>query len=155
MKKYFPIFIIGIIGIIGALSFPRNVWATPTHGLKFESVFKRVEKENRLPPGLLSRMAKQESDYNPAATGTSGEIGLMQIIPRWHPGVNPYDPIESIEYAGRLMRRYYDRFGSWAKAIAAYNWGPTALQKYGLIRAPASTKKYISDVLSDIGLGSI
>jgi len=146
---------IGIAGLFALLTLNKTVWSTPNNGKKFIPYFNAAEKENDLPAGLLSRMAYQESRYNPTASGRSGEVGIMQIIPRWHPGVDATNPIESIQYAGRLMRRYYNRFGSWDKALAAYNWGPTALQKYGLIRAPESTKKYIKDILGDIGIGTI
>jgi soluble lytic murein transglycosylase-like protein len=102
---------------------PRKSWATPPYGMQFESVFNRVDKENNLPPGMLSRMAYQESRYNPDAKGANGEIGIMQINPRLHPDVDPTNPVASIEYVGRLMRQYHERLGNWQDAIVAYNWG--------------------------------
>lgn len=150
MKK--SILLLAILAASVFLATPRKVWATPPNGLQFQDVFTRAETANRLPPGLLSRMAYQESRYNPLATGSSGEIGIMQIIPRFHPDVNPADPVASIEYAGRLMRQYYNQFGSWQAAIAAYNWGVTNVNRYGWQAAPTSTQAYINGVLSDIGV---
>jgi len=152
MKNTLSLVIVGIAAILGVALWPRSVWATPARGLIYETDFKQAEKENNLPAGLLSRMAYQESRYDSHAQGASGEIGIMQIIPKWHPGINPANPIASIHYVGQLMRQYYNRFGTWEKALAAYNWGPTALTRYGIDRAPASTKRYIHDVLTDIGL---
>jgi soluble lytic murein transglycosylase-like protein len=134
---------------------PRKSWATPANGLAFEATFKQAEKNNNLPLGLLSRMAYQESRYNPNAKGASGEIGIMQIIPRFHPGVDPTNPVASIEYVGRLMRQYYNKLGSWQAAIAAYNWGITNVLRYGWRAAPVSTQQYIAGVLSDIGLAGL
>jgi len=151
MKNTLPLFIIGL-GTLFASVLSRNVWATPENGLIYEPYFKQVEQKNNLPPGLLSRMAYQESRYNPNAAGASGEIGIMQIIPRWHPGVNAANPVDSIFYAGALMRKYYNEFKSWPAAIAAYNWGVTNMRNKGLEQAPESTKRYIRDVLGDIGL---
>ncbi len=130
----------------------RQVWATPANGAQFENYFIQATARYNLPPGLLSRMAKQESDYNANASGASGEVGLMQITPRWHPGVNAADPVESIFYAGSLMRKYFNEFGTWEKALAAYNWGETNVRNKGLEQAPESTKRYIQSILQDVGL---
>lgn len=141
-----------VIGIFLYAISARQVWATPVNGLAFENYFKQASERYNLPAGLLSRMALQESSYNPNARGTSGEVGIMQITPRWHPGVNAYDPQESIFYAGTLIRKYFNEFGSWEKAIAAYNWGETNVRNKGVEQAPEITRQYIQNVLRDIGL---
>lgn len=130
---------------------PALIWTTPPQGQKYDPYFRQAERMYSLPPGLLSRVALQESSYNPEAKGESGEVGIMQIIPRWHPSVNAADPVASIFYAGKYLRENYNRFGSWREALAAYNWGPTVLARKGFDAAPASTKQYVYDVLADIG----
>ncbi len=127
-------------------------WITPPEGQGYDYAFRAAERRYQLPPGFLSRIAYQESRYDPNARGASGEVGLMQITPRWHPGVNAYDPIASIDYAGSLFRRYYNEFGSWDAAIAAYNWGETNVRRKGVYAAPSITLGYIRDVKRDIGL---
>jgi len=146
-----PIILISIIGFLIFITPGRKIWATPNNGIMFVAHFKGAESMYNLPPGLLSRMAYQESRYNPNARGASGEIGIMQITPRWHPGVNATDPKESIYYAGHLMRQYYNEFKSWEAAIAAYNWGETNVRNKGISFAPEVTRRYIRDVLGDIG----
>lgn len=131
---------------------PLTTWTPPPAAEPFLSAFIASEDLNDLPRYLLARMAQAESNYDPHARGTSGEIGLMQIIPRWHPGVDPSDPFDSIRYAGELMRAHFDRFGSWSHALAAYNWGPTVLASSGLDAAPASTRRYIASITSDVGV---
>ncbi len=150
--NFTPIVLAAVLGVALFAIPARQVWATPAKGVQFENYFIQATARYNLPPGLLSRMAKQESDYNPAASGASGEVGLMQITPRWHPGVNASDPIESIFYAGSLMRKYFNEFGTWEKALAAYNWGKTNVRNKGLEQAPESTKRYIENILRDIGL---
>jgi len=147
-----PIILAAAVGIALFTLPTRQTWATPKNGLAFETYFKSAEKQYSLPAGLLSRMAYQESRYNPNAISTRGAIGIMQIIPRWHPGVNVANPVDSIFYAGALMRKYYNEFKTWPAAIAAYNWGETNVRNKGIEQAPESTKRYIRDVLGDIGL---
>ena len=86
------------------------------------------------------------------AKNLSGATGLMQIIPKWHPGVNVNNPYDSIFYSASLMRKYYDEFDSWEKALAAYNWGETNLRTHGIDNAPVETQKYVSDISQDVGL---
>lgn len=136
----------------GAIPIARADWITPTRGQPFESHFRAADRRYGLPPGFISRVAYQESNYNPNAQGAAGEIGLMQITPRWHPGVNPYDPVESIYYAASLFRRYYNEFGSWEAAIAAYNWGETNVRNKGIARVPTITANYIRGVTRDVGI---
>lgn len=131
---------------------PATTWQPPAKAAPYLAAFSDAERIHRLPRNLLARMAQQESNFNPDARGASGEVGMMQIIPKWHPGVDAANPYTAIDYAGRLMRRHYDRFGSWEKALAAYNWGPTALSSYGYAAAPASTKRYIAAISTDVVL---
>lgn len=138
----------------------RKVWALPTKGTKYAALFQSAEYANGLPPRLLARMAQQESNFDPDATNPSGAQGIMQIIPRWHPGVDPFNPLEAIPYAGNYVRQNFNRFGSWAKALAAYNFGPTALakienQKSWLLLTPDETQKYVTRILGDLGIGVI
>lgn len=131
---------------------PLPTWQPPPAAAPYLSAFRAAETANNLPRNLLARMAQRESNFNPAARGASGEVGIMQIIPRWHPDVNASDPYASIAYAGRWMRQLYNQFGTWQHAIAAYNWGPTALRTYGIEAAPQSTKNYIAAIAADVRL---
>ena len=76
----------------------------------------------------------------------------MQITPRWHPNVNPYDPVESIWYAAGWLRELHDQFGNWRYAVAAYNWGPTNLRNYGFGAAPDITQQYVARVAAQTGI---
>ena len=129
-----------------------TAWQTPQHGKIFETHFIVAENRYAIPHGLLSRLAYQESNYNAAARGPNGEVGLMQIIQKWHPTVNPFDPIDSIYYAARILKGYYNEFGNWKAALAAYNWGETNVRNKGYLSAPQSTKNYYNAILRDIGL---
>lgn len=131
---------------------PATVWQTPSKGLKYESWFIKASNMYGLPPGLLSRVAKQESNYDPNAKSSAGAIGLMQIVPKWHPDVNPHDPQDSIFYAAKYLNNLKRKTGSWILALAAYNWGIGNLQRKGIENAPKETQNYIAYISRDISL---
>lgn len=151
--------IIGALAIVALATATARKWFTPVEGAAYDPYFDAAEKRSNLPPGLLSRIAYQESAYNPYARSGAGAIGLMQIVPRWHPNVDATDPIDSIYYAGQFMRENYDMFKTWGKALAAYNWGPGNLNKaliaHGddwLDAAPRETQNYVRDITADVGI---
>lgn len=131
---------------------PVAKWQTPVNGQRFENEFIAASQYYGLPAGLLSRVAYQESRYNPEAYNPSGASGIMQIIPRWHPGVNVWNASESIWYAAKYLRQLYNQFGSWTYALAAYNWGPGNLSRKGIDNAPTETRNYIAQVTADTGV---
>ena len=134
-----------------------SAWQIPAAGRRFAELFQRAEYTHGLPPHLLARMAQQESNYDPRVQSTAGAQGIMQITPRWHPDVDPFNVSASIDYAGALLRKHFERFGSWSKALAAYNAGPTRLQREvrahrvnWLAHMPAETQAYIATITNDI-----
>lgn len=131
---------------------PSTVWQTPAKGQKFEAWFVEASHVHGLPPGLLSRVAKQESNYDPNAESGAGAQGLMQIVPKWHPGVDPWNPKEAIFYAAKYLQNLRKQTGSWIMALAAYNWGIGNLTRKGIERAPKETQNYIAYISRDIML---
>lgn len=126
-------------------------------GVSISKAFNEAGYEYGIPVGVLRTMADIESAFRPEiiagqVKGAAGEIGIMQITPRWHPNVNPYDPIESIWYAAGWLRELYEQFGSWQLAVAAYNWGPTNLANYGISAAPSITQNYVARVARETGI---
>jgi len=149
----------GITMALTSATIAARKWFTPVEGAAFDPYFDAADKRSDLPPGMTSRVAYQESRYNPQASNPSGAKGIMQIIPRWHPNVDVWDPIDSIFYGAGYLRENYNRFNDWAKALAAYNWGPgnvnKAIRNYGdnwLANAPAETRNYVRDVTADLGI---
>lgn len=76
-------------------------------------------------PDLFERQIQQESGFNPDAFNAgSGATGVAQIVSKFHPDVDPHDPIASLDYAARWMARLHEQYGSYRKALVAYNYGP-------------------------------
>lgn len=124
----------------------------------YVEALRAAEVKHGIPSDLLVRVAYQESRFRTdiitgAKVSSAGAVGLMQIVPRWHPDINPLDWRAAADYAGGYLAKLYRQFGSWALALAAYNWGPGNLSKYGLAAAPQETKNYYSEILADIGGG--
>jgi len=103
-------------------------------------------------PDLFVKQIQQESGFNPKAfNAMSGATGIAQIIPRWHPGVDATDPYASLDYAAKWMSDLRRIYGTWAKALAAYNWGPASVAKWDGKREslPAETRHYLDVILGE------
>ena len=57
--------------------------------------------------------------------------------------MNPNDPIQNLEGGARYLRQQYNAFGTWRLALAAYNAGPGAVQKYKGIPPYRETTNYV------------
>lgn len=101
-----------------------------------------------LDPDAFEQQLYVESRYDPNAFNRSGACGIAQIVPVYHPGVNCWDPYESMDYAAGLMEQYLEKFGSYRLALAAYQAGESSVvSARGVPRIP-ETVWYIDSVLS-------
>lgn len=121
---------------------------------------REVEQQRGIPADMLVRLAYQESRFrNDIITGavvsSAGAKGMFQLMPIHWKYVDPVDWYAAADYAGGELARLYRRFGTWALALAAYNWGEGNLQKYGIASAPTETRNYYNQILADIGLGVV
>jgi len=119
---------------------------------RWREAFQAATAQWGLPPGLLEKVAEVESGFDPEAISPAGAVGLMQIIPRFHPDVDPTDPVASINYAGRYLSELKDRFGTWELALAAYNAGPTNVRRHGGIPPFEETQNYVQRISSEVPL---
>ena len=115
-------------------------------------MIKQAADEAGVPPALVKAVAKAESGFNPKAARRAGAQGLMQLMPGTARGLgvtDPFDPMQSLRGGAKYLRQQLDRFGGdYSKAIAAYNAGPGAVQKYGGIPPYAETQAYVPRVLA-------
>ena len=113
-----------------------------------------------LPEELLLAVIEAESNFNPQAVSIKGAQGLMQLMPRTARDlgvVDAFDPGANIDGGARYLKAMLARFGNnLPLALAAYNAGPTAVQRSGTIPPYAETRRYVSGILSRYhGLASV
>ena len=130
--------------------------ATPVSGAgassAFDSEINAAAASNGIDPALLKGLVSQESGFNPSARSGAGAVGLTQLMPGTASALgvtNPLDPAQSLQGGAKYLREQLDRFGGdETLALAAYNAGPGAVQKYGGVPPYAETQNYVTSVMS-------
>lgn len=126
----------------------RAGYAKSLGKIPYGNLFVGAGKKYGLDPKFLAAVAKAESNFNPRAGSSAGAQGIMQFMPATAAGmgVNPHDPRSAIYGAARLLKSNWKKFGSRNLALAAYNAGPGAVQKYGGVPPYAETRNYIAKI---------
>ena len=115
---------------------------------KYLEVAKSAARRHNVPEDLFLRLIQQESGWNPTAKSHKGALGLAQLMPATARalGVDPYDPHQNLEGGARYLSRQYRKFKSWRLALAAYNAGPEAVERYGGVPPYKETKNYVKKI---------
>lgn len=107
---------------------------------------------NGVPAGLVRAVLMAESGGNPSAISIAGAQGLMQLMPGTATScgiADPFDPTENVQcgtgYLHSLLRRYHDNV---TLAVAAYNAGPGAVDRYHGVPPYPETRAYVVRVLN-------
>lgn len=126
-----------------------SVCELPAGAGPYADAIRAAESRHGVPAYILGRLLDRESRFDPLARGAAGEVGIAQFMPGTAAdlGIDPRDAAQSIDGAGLYLRQLYDRHGSWAAALAAYNWGTGNVARYGAAAAPASTQAYVRAIL--------
>jgi len=132
---------------------PASLTAGSAKSAPYDARFAAAEAKYGLPAGLLSAVAKQESGYDPGARSGAGAVGLMQFMPATARGmgIDPTDPTQAIDGAGRLLAAHLKRFGSVPLALAAYNAGAGNVSRYGGIPPFSETQNYVKKITATLG----
>ncbi len=117
----------------------------------FDSIIDIYANKYGIDKDLVHAVIQVESDYNHLAISKKGAMGLMQLHPATANDLgvrNPFDVESNIEGGIRYLREMLDRYGDLRKALAAYNAGPEAVEKYNGIPPYKETQNYVRKVLS-------
>jgi len=108
-----------------------------------------------VPMNLLAAQLYAESGFNPFAQSPAGARGIAQFMPgtaRAYGLIDPFDAAKAIDAQAHLMHDLLEQFGGKVSlALAAYNAGPGAVQRYGGVPPYAETRAYVSKILGLLG----
>lgn len=136
--------------IIGAKSGPIGK-TTPNKRCplptQFRAAFESASNKSGVQLSLLAAVAQEESDFKPNAVSHAGALGLLQVLPSTAQEleIDLSSPGANVLAGARYLRRMLDRFDSLDLALAAYNAGPTAVERAG---GPPTeeTRTYVDEV---------
>lgn len=111
-------------------------------------------ERNGVDPMLYVHLIQQESAFKPGAGSPAGAQGLAQLMPATARDLgvsDPFDPMQSLEGGAKYLKQQLDRFnGDPIKALAAYNAGPGAVEKYGGVPPYEETQRYVDRIVSGV-----
>ena len=126
--------------------------AAPVPPAQIDALVQQNAATWQVEPALIKAVIANESGFNAAATSSVGAQGLMQLMPATAASLgvrDAYDPAQNVAGGTRYLRGLLDRFnGDKRLAIAAYNAGPGAVEKYGNVPPFAETRNYVQNVLA-------
>ncbi len=118
---------------------------------ELEPVIRRHSSRHQLHPALVRAVIKAESDFDPRAVSRAGAIGLMQLMPQTAVRMDVrdmYDPDDNVGGGTKYLRLLLDRFhGNLPLALAAYNAGENAVERYQALPPFDETRQYVRKVL--------
>jgi soluble lytic murein transglycosylase-like protein len=110
----------------------------------------QTAQKNHVDPALVRAVISTESNWNSSAVSSKGALGLMQLIPDTarQMGVgNAFDPAQNVDGGVRYLRMLLERYnGDLSKALAAYNAGPGAVDRFGGVPNFRETRAYVRKV---------
>jgi Transglycosylase SLT domain len=118
---------------------------------ELEPVIRRHSSQQQLHPALIRAVIKAESDFDPRAVSRAGAIGLMQLMPQTAVRMDVrdmYDPDDNVGGGAKYLRQLLNRFhGNLPLALAAYNAGENAVERYQALPPFDETRQYVRKVL--------
>ena len=126
---------------------------TTPERLSPEQLADRAADKYGLPRQLVRSVMAAESGFAPNAVSPKGAVGLMQLMPATAQilGADPRDPAQNVDAGARYLRDLLVKYngGLW-HALAAYNAGPGAVDKYGAIPPYRETIEYINRIAREL-----
>ncbi len=117
-----------------------------------EELIETFSEKYNVDSDFIKAIIKQESGFNTKATSKKGAMGLMQLMPKTAEAlgvIDAYNPSQNIEGGVKYLRQMLDKYdNNLEMALAAYNAGPSAVQKYGGIPPYKETQNYVKTIMN-------
>lgn len=134
---------------------PQPVAAPPSKPapLSAKELVEQAARKHGIPAEFVHLVAGAESAYRQDAISPKGAIGIMQLMPATAASLNadPHDPEQNVEAGTRLLRellaQYENHPDQLRRALAAYNAGPGAVQKYNGVPPYRETQAYVNKIV--------
>lgn len=129
---------------------PFDLWVSGLTKQEIKEAVEKIASKYKIDPDLILAMIKVESNFDHLAVSSKNAKGLMQIDPITQVELgleNPFDPYANIEAGIRYLRYLMDRYKDLRLTLAAYNAGPTTVDRFGGIPPYKETKNYIERVI--------
>ncbi|MCR5261176.1 MAG: lytic transglycosylase domain-containing protein [Candidatus Gastranaerophilales bacterium] len=120
---------------------------------QISDIISNIAAKHGISDKLVKALVKQESGFNPTVVSKAGATGLMQLMPATAKSLgvtNPKDPVQNVDGGIRYLKSMMEKYnGNLILALAAYNAGPAAVDKYGGVPPYKETQNYVKNILAN------
>lgn len=144
---------VGAVGPMATFRYERReeTITAPGSNLKYREPIQRAAQQYRVNPALVAAIIKASSDFDPSARGQAGGVGLMLLpkeVIRALGVIDALNPEQNIDAGAHWFSQLLVRYGGdESKAIAAFNCGPSRLDRAGGIPPDKETQEFVKNIL--------